>query len=72
MLRFVSAQFWEDKKNQILSTSRLRTLMLRSEMISAYKRKSHEIIQRKGLDKAWKAGGKTFLESLPNLPDKIT
>ena len=64
-LRYVSGQFWEEKEKQLLSTSRLRTVLLRREMAADFKRKLWEINERKGLDKPWKPEGVTFLESLP-------
>lgn len=66
-LRFVSGQYWEDKRNQVLSTSRIRTLLLRPDMVSEFKQKVVELNQRVALDTPWKPGGKTFLESLPAL-----
>lgn len=64
-MRHVCGQFWEDKQQQLLSTSRLRTVLLRREMAADFKRQLWEINGRKGLDKPWKPEGVTFLESLP-------
>ena len=66
-LRYVSGQFWEDKRNQVLSTSRIRTLLLRHDMVSDYKNKIFELNKRVALDKPWKPGGVKFFESLPDL-----
>jgi hypothetical protein len=68
MLRWCAGQFWEDKRNQILSTSRIRTLLSRADMISGFKEKILEVNERKTLDKGWKPAGLTFLESLSDLP----
>jgi len=68
MLHWCAGQFWEDKRNQILSTSRLRTLLYRSDMVAAFKEKILEVNGRKSLNKVWKPDGMEFLESLPNLP----
>ena len=64
-LRYVSGQFWEEKQKQLLSTSRLRTVLLRREMASDFKRQLWAINDRKGLEKPWKPEGVTFLQSLP-------
>ncbi|MBI3850705.1 MAG: AIPR family protein [Verrucomicrobia bacterium] len=66
-LRHVSGQFWEEKQRQLLSTSRLRTVLLRREMAADFKAKVWEVNQRKNLDKPWKPEGTTFIESLPTL-----
>jgi hypothetical protein len=68
MLHFVSQQFWEDKKDQLLSTSRLRTVLVNRSAAAAFKTMLWEVDRRAGLDKAWKPGGVTFLNSLPPLP----
>jgi len=68
MLHFVSQQFWESKKDQLLSTSRLRTVLLNRSVANDFKRLLWEVDLRAGLDKAWKPGGVTFLDSLPPLP----
>jgi len=65
MLKHVSQQFWEDKKQQLLSTSRLRTLLLKREIAAEFKSMAWQIDQRIGLDRPWKPEGVTFLESLP-------
>lgn len=66
-VKHVTGQFWEDKRNQILSTSRLRTLLLRQDMIADFKRKVLELNKRVNLDRLWKPAGTTFFESLPAL-----
>jgi hypothetical protein len=68
MLHFVSQQFWEGKKDQLLSTSRLRTVLVNRSAAEAFKTMLWEVDRRAGLDKAWKPGGVTFLDSLPPLP----
>ena len=67
-LRFVAGQFWQDKQSQILSTSRVRTLLLRPDMVADLKKTILGINERRGLDRAWKPEGPTFVESLPDLP----
>lgn len=64
-LHYVSGQFWEEKEKQLLSTSRLRTVLLRREMAADFKRQLWALNERKGLDKTWKPEGVTFLQSLP-------
>lgn len=66
-LRYVAGQYWEDKRNQILSTSRIRTLLLRADMISDFKQKALELNKRIALDTPWKPSGTTFVDSLPDL-----
>jgi hypothetical protein len=66
-LHFVSGQYWEDKRSQMLSVSRVRTLLLRPDMIAAFKAKALELEKRKALDRPWKPAGITFVESLPTL-----
>lgn len=67
MLHHVSQQFWEDKKQQLLSTSRLRTLLLKREIAADFKDMVLQIDKRVGLDRPWKPEGTTFTESLPAL-----
>lgn len=64
-LRYVSGQFLEEKKKQLLSTSRLRTVLMRREMAADFKRQPWALNDRKGLDKPWKPEGVTFYQSLP-------
>lgn len=64
-LRFVAGQYYEEKRSQILSTSRIRTLVLRQDMVSDFKKKVLEVNKRVSLDYPWKAAGKTFTDSLP-------
>jgi hypothetical protein len=66
-LRFVAGQYWEDKRNQILSTSRVRTLLLKPEMIADFKGKILETNERRSQDTVWKTSGSTFVESLPDI-----
>ena len=67
MLHHVSQQFWEDKKQTLLSTSRLRTLLLKREVAADFKDMVFQVDKRVGLDRPWKPEGVTFLESLPSL-----
>ena len=41
-------------------------MLIRRDVAAELKKKAWEIEKRKTLDKAWKPGGSTFLESLPN------
>jgi hypothetical protein len=65
LLRHAGTQFWEEKKDTLLSTSRIRTVLIRRDVVADFKSKIWEVNDRRGLDKAWKPEGKTFLESLP-------
>lgn len=67
LLRYVAAQFWEDRRTALLSTSRIRTVLLRRDIAAEFKRRAWEVDARKGLDRVWKPEGVTFLESLPDL-----
>jgi hypothetical protein len=67
MLHFVSQQFWEDKRQSLLSTSRLRTLLLKRDIATAVKDVVWQTNERIGLDKPWKPEGVTFIQSLPPL-----
>ena len=67
LLHHAAGQLWEDKKNQLGGTSRQRTIRFRRELVAEFKRKITEANQRKNLEKAWKAAGKTFIESLPQI-----
>jgi hypothetical protein len=67
MLHYVAQQFWEEKRALLLSTSRLRTLLIKREVAADFKKLTLEISQRVGLDKPWKPEGKSFIESLPDL-----
>lgn len=64
-LRFVIQQYWEEKRNTLLATSRLRTYLLRSEPLREIGKVITEVNSRKSLDKGWKPGGVTFIDSLP-------
>jgi hypothetical protein len=64
-LRYVTQQFWEEKGDSLLAQSRIRTVLLERPVAATFKLKLWEIGGRKGLDKAWKPEGKTFLQSLP-------
>jgi hypothetical protein len=68
MLQFVCEQFWENKKQQLLSTSRLRTYLLKREISTALKALVWEYDERTNLDRIWKPQGTTFLKSLPSIP----
>jgi hypothetical protein len=70
-LRFAAGQYWEAKQNQILSTSRVRTLLIRPDMIADFKEKLIAVNQRVALDEPWKPRGKTFIESLPILSQNL-
>jgi AIPR protein len=65
MLHFVSQQFWESKKQQLLSTSRLRTYLLKRDIAASLKTLVWEYNSRINLDRVWKPQGKTFINSLP-------
>jgi hypothetical protein len=67
MLHFASQQFWEDKKEQLLSTSRLRTVLVNRSAAEAFKTMLWQLDQRVLLDRPWKPEGVTFLNSLPPL-----
>lgn len=67
MLQYSTGQFWEEKKTLLLSTSRLRTLLVKREMAAEFKRVVLGTDGRTGLDKGWKPAGTTFSNSLPKL-----
>jgi hypothetical protein len=67
MLQFTSQQFWEDKKEQLLSTSRLRTVLVNRTAAEAFKSMVLEVDQGIGRDRPWKPEGISFLNSLPSL-----
>jgi hypothetical protein len=67
MLHYVSQQFWEEKKQLLLSTSRLRTLLLKREISAVFKELVWEVNGRVNLDRPWKEEGVTFIDSLPSL-----
>lgn len=67
LMRYVSQQFWEDKRKALSAASRLRTLLLSSDMARDLKAKILEIDNRKSMSRGWKPEGITFLESLPPL-----
>lgn len=66
-LRYCAAQFYEEKKKTLLSTSRIRTLLLERGIAADFKKLVFEQSERKSLDRAWKRAGVTFVESLPGL-----
>jgi len=68
MLHFVSQQFFEANKQQLLSTSRMRTYLLKRDLAAQMKRLVWETNDRKTMDRVWKPEGRTFLQSLPDLP----
>jgi hypothetical protein len=67
MLHFVCGQFWDQYKETLLSTSRLRTVLVKRESAASYKRLLWEFDGRAQRDWAWKEAGRTFLDSLPKL-----
>ena len=67
MLQYVCQQFWEDKKQVLLSTSRLRTLLLKRDIAASIKDFVWQTNERVGFDRPWKPEGSTFLDSLPAL-----
>lgn len=67
LLKYVASQYWEDRRSALLSTSRIRTVLLRRDVIADFKRRVWEVNARRGLDRVWKPAGVTFLESLPDL-----
>ena len=67
MLHFVGGQFWDEEKQRLLSTSRLRTVLVKRESAAAYKKLLWEYDSRIQRDWAWKTAGTTFLNSLPDL-----
>ena len=69
MLHYVCQQFWEDKKQSLLSTSRLRTLLLKREIASSLKDLVWQTNERIGFDRPWKPEGVTFINSLPSLKE---
>jgi hypothetical protein len=69
LLRFAATQYWEEKKKALLSSSRLRTYLLRRDVAKDLKEQIWDANARIRLDRPWKPEGVTFLESLPQLPD---
>lgn len=67
LLHYVSGQFWEDKRTQINATSRVRRFLFRQDLISDFKIKINETLDRKGLDRGWKRPGCKFIETIPNI-----
>jgi len=67
LLKFTCKQFWIERRTILMATSRVRTMLLSRDKAADFKKLVSEVSGRKGLDKAWKPEGKTFLESLPNL-----
>ena len=67
LLHYVCQQFWEDKKQQLLAISRLRTLLLRRDVAASLKQMIWQTNDRIRLDRPWKPEGKTFVASLPAL-----
>lgn len=67
MIHYVCQQFWEDKKQQLMSASRLRTLLLRRDIAASLKTLLWQTNDRVRLDRPWKPEGKTFLDSLPEI-----
>jgi len=67
MLRFVAIQYWEEKKKTLLSSSRLRTYLLRRDIAKEFKEQIWDANGRVRLDKPWKPDGITFIDSLPDI-----
>ena len=67
LLHYVSGQFWEDKRTQLNATSRVRRFLFRQDLISDFKIKINETIDRKSLDRGWKRSGCKFIETMPNI-----
>ena len=53
----------------MLSTSRIRTVLIKRDVAAEFKREILKREQFKPLDEPWKARGVTFLQSLPANPD---
>jgi len=68
-MRYVIQQYWEDKRNALLSTSRLKTYLIRPNAMRDIGKAIEETNLRKSLDRGWKPEGKTFAESLPDLSE---
>ena len=68
LLRFAATQYWEEKRKILLSSSRLRTYLLRRDVAREFKEQIWDANGRKRLDKPWKTEGVTFIESLPAVP----
>lgn len=66
-LKFVARQHWEENQKSLLSVSRIRTVVLRREFMRDFKAQIDVMLDRKGLDKAWKRDGVSFIDSIPNL-----
>ena len=69
-LKFAVQQFFEDKSQSILATSRIRTYLIRPTVIKDFMKMVDSCNLRTGVDRGWKAGGITFIESLPDLSDQ--
>jgi len=68
-MRYVIQQYWEDKRNALLSTSRLKTYLIRPAAMRDIGKAIEETNGRKTLDRGWKPEGTTFAESLPDLSE---
>lgn len=68
-MRYVVQQYWEDKRNALLSTSRLKTYLIREAAIHDIGSAIDETNKRRTLDRGWKPEGVTFTESLPELSE---
>lgn len=67
LLKYASTQFWEEKRKFIYSTSRIRTVLLRRDIATEFKKQVLETSERKMLSKPWKPENQSFLEALPTL-----
>lgn len=61
LLRYASGQFWEEKRKVLLTTFRIRLMLLRRDIAADFKGVVWEVDKRRMLDKAWKPEGKTFI-----------
>jgi hypothetical protein len=64
-LRYVTEQFWAAKSESLVSTSRIRTVLIKRSVAAELKREMFKREQFKTSDEIWKPKGMTFLESLP-------
>jgi hypothetical protein len=67
-LKYTSQQFWVAKRETLLSTSRIRTVLLKREVAAEFKRELLKREQIKPLEEPWKPRGVSFLDSLPPKP----
>jgi hypothetical protein len=67
-LRYVAEQFWAAKHDSLLSTSRIRTVLIKRSVAADFKKELLKREQFPAADEPWKPKGMTFLESLPCAP----